>query len=455
MNLFRNILKNETQKYALVGVIFGFLFPIFGTIIRISTTGFPYSISSIFQVQRSDPLMWIINTAPVFLGVFAAIAGRRQDISNKLNDDINQITVELENSRRDLETRVKERTAALELRAAQLETISNTARIVAAIQELSTLLPEITHLVSERFGFYHAGIFLIDEAHEFAVLQAANSEGGRRMLERQHRLPLDINSIVGYVTSLGEARIALDVGSDSVYFNNPDLPATRSEMALPLRVGGQVIGALDVQSTEKSAFSRDDIHILTILADQIAVAIENARLFGEAKGALSTAEATFEKFFKKEWSHFSQQVKYKGFVFDGKQVSPISTDTEILGSQNLPQTDSLMQDQVNNTVRVSIKLRGQTIGMLNIRSKKGRTHWTQDELAILEASADRVALALENARLVDGAQRRAARERAIGEISTKIGSVSDRDLILQAAVEELGRKIGNTEVILELERESS
>ena len=213
-----------------------------------------------------------------------------------------------------------------------------------------------------------------------------------------------------------------------------------------------MIGALDVQSTEKNAFTQDDIRILAILADQIAIAIENARLFGEAKIALSTAEATFEKFFKKEWSNFSQQVRHHGFVYDGKQVSPFSRVTKNDASENISQTGSLTLDKYNANVRIPIKLRGQIIGLLDIRPKKGLRQWTQDELAILEACADRVALALENARLVEVAQRRAAREQAIGEISTKIGSVSDRDLILQAAVEELGRKIGNTEIVIELER---
>ena len=452
MKLLKNTLTNDTSKYALVGVVFGFLFPIIGTIFRVSTTGLPFTVSNLIQAQRSDPLLWIIDSAPLFLGLFAAIAGRRQDTSRKLFEELNKQGTEIESARQDLEARVKERTATLELRAAQLETISNTARTVAAIQDLNTLLPEITRLVSERFGFYHAGIFLVDETRDFAVLLASNSEGGRRMLERQHSLPLDINSIVGHVISLGEPRIALDVGSDSVFFNNPDLPTTRSEMAIPLRVGGHVIGALDVQSTEKNAFTQDDIRILAILADQIAIAIENARLFGEAKIALSTAEATFEKFFKKEWSNFSQQVRHHGFVYDGKQVSPFSRVTKNDASENISQTGSLTLDEYNANIRVPIKLRGRIIGLLDIRPKKGLRQWTQDELAILEACADRVALALENARLVEVAQRRAAREQAIGEISTKIGSVSDRDLILQAAVEELGRKIGNTEIVIELER---
>ena len=157
------------------------------------------------------------------------------------------------------------------------------------------------------------------------MLRAANSEGGKRMLERQHKLILDNNSIVGFVTSRNEPRIALDVGSDAVYFDNPDLPNTRSEMALPLRVGGQVIGALDVQSTEPNAFSETDANILSTLADQVAIALENARLFSKSREALKKSEDAFSQYVKQEWSSFASRVKSTGYVFDGARTSPLNS----------------------------------------------------------------------------------------------------------------------------------
>lgn len=358
---------------------------------------------------------------------------------------------ELTTLRDDLEVRVQERTTALEKRAAQIQTVSNLARTIASVQDLSTLLPNITRLVHEEFGYYHAGIFLLDELGKYAVLKAANSEGGMRMLNRGHRLLLDTNSIVGYVTSRGEPRIALDVGADAVYFNNPDLPDTRSEMALPLLVSGRVIGALDVQSVQTNAFSQEDVAVLSILADQIAIAIENARLFGEAQKALSDAQLTYEKYVKQSWNSFVEQAKHTAFIFDGKQVAPLEGQAKQDYVKPAIQTGSLSLDKTSKTIAVPIKLRGQTIGFLDVRSKRGERKWTRDELILLEAAAERTALALENARLVESAQRRAARERAIGEISTKIGAVSSFEYILQTTVEELGRKIGGaTEVTLEI-----
>lgn len=363
--------------------------------------------------------------------------------------------LELKNLQLVLEQRVEERTAQLSKRAAQLETISSVARSTASLQNFDELLPAITRLVSEKFGYYHTGIFLLDEEREFAILRAANSEGGQRMLNRQHKLKLDSSSIVGFVASRGEPRLALDVGTDTAFFDNPDLPETRSEMALPLRVRGRVIGVLDAQSTQPNAFTEDDVSTLAILADQVAIAIENARLFGEARQALKDLEETITRYVKQDWRSFASQAKTKGYVFDGKRIIPLSKDGGTPAVQSLPQTGNLSLEKNTGRIAVPVRFRGQTIAMLEVKSKNGNRNWTPDEIALLEAAAERAALALENARLVETAQRRASRERTIGEISTKIGAVSDLEAIMQTAVEELGRTIGGaTEVTLELEGET-
>jgi GAF domain-containing protein len=365
------------------------------------------------------------------------------------NRDLNEL-------RANLEQQVEARTSELKKRAAQLEAVSSVARTIASVQDLDNLLPAITKLVSQRFDFYHVGIFLLDSQRQNAVLRAANSQGGLRMLSRQHRLPLDAHSIVGYSTLRGEPRIALDVGTDYVYFNNPDLPNTRSEMAIPLRVGGEVIGSLDVQSTETNAFSQEDIGVLTTLADQIAIAIENARLFGETKKALTESRVMFEQYTQQEWGSFARQAKARGFVFDGKHLIAMDNNPKREPIKAVIQTGNLSQEKTSATVAVPIKLRGQTIGVLDVRAKNGQRPWKPDEIALLEAAAERAALALENARLIESAQRRAARERAIGDISTRIGAVSNLESILQTAVEELGRKIGGAaEVTLEINTDDS
>lgn len=408
------------------------------------------------DLARSTFLNFAFTLIAVAAVMFIASSNYQRNLnaSRKNEQILREQNRELDQLRSNLEQRVEERTTQIQNRANQIEAISAVARSIASVQNLETLLPTITRLVSVRFNYYHAGIFLVDDAYENAVLRATNSEGGQRMLDRQHSLRLDGNSIVGYAASRSETRIALDVGADSVYFNNPDLPDTRSEMALPLRVGQQVIGVLDVQSTQPNAFSTDDIATLEILADQVAIAIENARLFSEARNALAEAERSFERYVKQEWSSFAQTIKSAGYIFDGNRTTPLRTGNQQAKVKALAQTGRLSLEKETNHVSVPIKFRGHTVGFLDVKSKKGDRRWTRDELTMLESAAERAALALENARLVETAQRRAYRERTIGEISARIGAVSNLEAIMQTAVEELGRRIGSAnEVTFELEPE--
>ena len=116
-----------------------------------------------------------------------------------------------------------------------MQPLQTSRNLYAQFQNLNEVFPAATELISQRFGFYHVGIFLIDQNREYAILQAANSEGGKRMLQRSHRLKLG-TGVVGFCAQMGQHRIALDVGADAVYFNNPDLPETRSEVALPMKI---------------------------------------------------------------------------------------------------------------------------------------------------------------------------------------------------------------------------
>lgn len=193
---------------------------------------------------------------------------------------------QVEQHAEELEQQVAARTAQLARRNVQLQVAAEVARDATTARDLDELLDRSVNLIRARFGFYHAGIFLVDERSEYAILRAATGEAGCQMLEHGHRLKVGQVGIVGYVTGASEPRIALDAGADAVHFDNPFLPDTRSEMALPMRVGGRVIGALDVQSTKESAFDDDDVEILQVMTDQLAVAIEKTRLFEQTQAAL-------------------------------------------------------------------------------------------------------------------------------------------------------------------------
>ncbi len=185
-----------------------------------------------------------------------------------------------------LEQRVAQRTRDLERRTAQLQVAAEVARDAATAHNLDELLSSAVDLIRARFGFYHAGIFLLDTLGEYAVLRAATGEAGLQMLEAGHKLKVVEEGIVGHVTGSGQPRIALAVDADTAHFDNPFLPETRSELTLPLKAGDRVIGALDVQSTHEAAFDEDDLATLQIMADQLAVAIERTRLCEQTQATL-------------------------------------------------------------------------------------------------------------------------------------------------------------------------
>ncbi|MBN2549471.1 MAG: GAF domain-containing protein [Anaerolineales bacterium] len=174
----------------------------------------------------------------------------------------------------------------LKKRALQIQTAAESARDATAVRELDRLLNRAVDMIRERFGFYHAAIFLNDDHNEYTILRAATGEAGQKLLAADHKLKIGTAGIVGFVASTGKPRIALDVGKDAIHLKNPLLPQTRSEMALPLIVNQKVIGILDVQSEQQSAFDDEDVAIIQTLADQIAIAVETARLFDAAQRQL-------------------------------------------------------------------------------------------------------------------------------------------------------------------------
>ena len=387
-----------------------------------------------------------------------------EDEIGTLSTSFNRMTEELYQTVNSLELRVVERTTDLEVarqqsekRANELQSIGEISKIIASEQKLITLLPLITRLVSENFGFYHTGIFLINETKQFAVLQAANSEGGKVMLAREHKLEVGATGIVGYVAKFGTPRIALDVGLDAVYFNNPDLPNTRSEMALPLKVHDETIGILDVQSERPGAFNDNNVKTLSILADQISIAIENARLFTQTQQALMEAQSLYRQNLQDSWLTFSRDetsIGYQQSLSGGRKLTaPIDSD-EIRqamnrGSALVYQAGEAKQ---NPLIVVPIKLRGQVIGALNIKAPMHDRMWTIDEINLVEAISERLSLALENARLIQESQRQVIKEQTISEVTGKIGTSINLKNVLQTAVEELGRAMPGSEVVIQFEK---
>lgn len=187
-----------------------------------------------------------------------------------------QLSVAIQNSRLH---RQEERRSRL------LKAANRVGKEVASILDLDQLLPQTVNIICEAYGLYYAGVFLVDENSEYAVLRAGYGKAGKAMLAEGHKLRVGTESMIGACIAMSEARIALDVGEERVHFKNPHLPHTRSEMALPLTYGGKTLGAVTIQSSEERAFGEDDITTLLTMAEHLAVAINNAHLLEELKEA--------------------------------------------------------------------------------------------------------------------------------------------------------------------------
>ncbi len=397
----------------------------------------------------SAPIIRLTGVANQIVGgdLSARATVTANDEIGTLSQAFNTMTSRLQETLQGLENRVNQRTVELaganeknERRAQQFESISQVASTITSTRDLNTLLPQIATAISTKFGFYHAGIFLLDSRREYAVLSATNSEGGQKMLANNHRLRVGETGIVGYVTSSGKPRVALNTGEDAVFFNNPNLPDTRSEIALPLKIGDEIIGALDVQSTIENAFGQEDINILTTLADQVAIAIQNARQYEETRKALAESVATARQFVQTGWQQFTKSQKIAGIRHTGAKATILYSNNN--GDQN---ESTLQKDQARSKNRgvslsLPVKLRGEVIGTVDVHSVDNRK-WDQDELDIVTAIIERAAIAMENARLLTESQKRASKERTIGDISAKISAQSNIDQLLKIAAQELSRTL--------------
>ena len=402
----------------------------------------------------SSPIVQLTTTAErISDGDFSAKAVvRSRDEIGSLADAFNSMTSQLRTLISELEDRVRARTQelanrneALVLRGRQLTTVADVAREITRAQDQETLLNTLVHLVSERFNYYHVGIFLLDEDQEYAVLRASNSEGGQRMLNRGHRLKVGEVGIVGYVTGSGKPRIATDVGIDAVYFQNPDLPLTRSEMTLPLIVADQIIGAFDVQSTEANIFTQEDVELFTILADQVAIAIQNNLLLQETVRALEASQSLHRQYLLQEWSREVEEREMPGFEYTTSGVKAIDREDSISFQKVVESGEPVIIPMIDHesgkpaaTLAVPINLRGEVIGVINIEeTRKENQEWTPEEIQAVQSVATQVALALENARLFEQTVRRAERDRKVLEITGKIRSTTNPQEMVQIAIEEL------------------
>jgi GAF domain-containing protein len=388
--------------------------------------------SSFYAENKS--LVWgvvigVVSLTAMLLAFFTNMLGRR-----RAERELGEKNRELKAIRDSMEQYVDARTADLERRSEQFKAAAHVTRNAAAIRDVGQLLSETVRLISDRFEFYHAGIFLLDETREYAVLRAASSEGGQQMLARGRQLRVGEEGLVGIVASTAQPRIALDISEDVTFPDRLDLPRTRSEMAVPMTVRGRVTGVLDVQSTQPAAFSNEDIAVLQVLADQVALGVENAYQLEEIQNQLEESRALAGQYEREGWQALALKQAGQGYVYDGVDVLP---------------SDATSTPDAAPQLTVPLQVRSETIGNLNL--VLGDRAPTLEEADLAQAITEQASQALERAQLFQETQRRVARERVIREVSDKMQRATDVDAVLRTAVREIRESLGLHSVMIQLE----
>ena len=393
----------------------------------------------------------------------------------------------------------------IQRRSHQLQAAANVSRMAGGILDSAELLQNVIDAIHSGFDLNYAGIFLVDktgewtgEAGKWAVLQAGTGEAGIQMLIAGHKLEIGGESMIGSAVADGQARIALDVGKEAVFFRNPYLPDTRSEMALPLISRGSVIGALTIQSLEETAFTQEDVTALQTMADQVANAIENVNLYEQSQkratelSVLNEMASTFTQTLDLE-SIFEHMLQYTTRLMDARNFYIALYDKELdeihlpvfkfRGSAHEDQgtrrrsgngiTEWIIRNRQPVLLRENaaawisehnLEIRGfdaqswmgvpmmrgnEVIGVIALQSYSTARKYSQHDLDLLSAVASQAGIAIENARLFQQTQARAQREqeratqeRLVRTITERMRSGQDIPTILQITLDELEKAFG-------------
>lgn len=354
--------------------------------------------------------------------VIVAAMGQLKTAFSRIIEEIQNAFNTVASERSQLESKVRERTEDLEARMAQLRNSTLTARTIAEKQTTAELLEATTQLVSEKFGYYHVGLFILDEQNKIAFLQASSSATGRLLIGQGFRVEPDRKNLLATAIEQNRAIISTDLDQKN-FVKDDNFPITRSRMVLPLTVRGVVIGLLDLHSDQTRAFNVDDAEILQTLADLTAISLDNVRLINETQNLVNQLETDTSVQTQRIWSKLTSRQK-PSYQYTPAGVRPVF----FRGNQ-----------KDDDGLRVPLTLHGQSIGSIKLKRRNTDADWSEREKVLIEKIADQVALALENSRLVDEAQKNAAREQMIANISTRIRETLDINAVAKTAVSELQR----------------
>lgn len=366
----------------------------------------------------------------------------------------NQMTSQLKDLYTTLEQRVSNRTQRLEIVATLSEQLSG-------ILKLEDLLAQVVNQIKDRFDYYHAHIYLLDEMGQNLVVAEGVGEAGAVMKAKKHSIPLNAQtSLVARAARTAEIVTVDNVREAKDWLPNPLLPNTYSEMAVPIVLEGRVVGVLDVQQDRLAGLDEADANLLRSLVNQVAVAMRNARLFDEVETALAEAYATQERYTEQSWEKAKFTAR-RGRHHFARPDTPVLTKAQIetltgAKAQVLKQrrTLTLANNSTNNAevnaVVTPVMLRDVPIGSLQICSSSADQTWTEDDLEMIEAIAQELARAAENLRLFEETRERASYEQTVRQITDKLRTAPNLDALLETAARELGQHLGVRHTVLEL-----
>ena len=279
-----------------------------------------------------------------------------------------------------------------------------------------------TRLTSDQFGYYHVGLYLLDERKKTAFLQASSSITGKQLIGQGFRIEPDRLNLFNLVVQYNRPYITSDI-DDVNFIRDINFPLTRSRMLLPLTVRNNVIGILDMHSDQSQSFNTQDAEVLQTLADLVAISIDNARLINETKNLVHQLETNTSVQTREIWTKFTSRHK-PAYQYTPAGVRPLFANNK--------------QDNPDG-LRVPLILHGQNIGNIILKRKGSTRTWSERERILVEKVANQVALALENSRLVDETQKNAVRDQVIANISARVRETLDVESVLRTATTELRR----------------
>jgi GAF domain-containing protein len=333
----------------------------------------------------------------------SALKGEKKTIA-EVNLQNENLEITVRNARQDVEKRIS-----------QIRTAAEISRFISNQQDPSTLLQLVAEQIRTQFNVYYVGMFLVDE-NQYAVLRYGTGDAGKKMMAAGHRLQVGGSSMIGWCVANQKSKIALDVGREAVRFNNPDLPDTHSELALPIISHGESLGALTIQSDQANAFDDNDIRILQGVTDSLAISLENTKLLERMQQSMDEIRSLNRTYLLQGWSDAVAINGQMSYTFEN----------EMRG-----------KDQAVNRVKIPMTLRDETIGQITLEMEK--KEFAQDDLEFVEAISVQTALALENARLIDETQRKALQEATVNRLSAEFSRGLNIDEIISSAMKEISQ----------------